>query len=169
MHTAGEHGVDSIILKAVEARNEAQKQHLFERIAARFGNRLAGLAFAVWGLAFKPGTDDMREAPAAVLLRQLIEAGAQVQAYDPVAMDVARGTLPAEWFADGRLKLAEHQYEALDGAAALVLVTEWKPFRYPDFAVVRKRMRQPIIFDGRNLYDPAEVRGLGFEYFGIGR
>jgi UDPglucose 6-dehydrogenase len=111
----------------------------------------------------------MREAPAAVLLRQLIEAGAQVQAYDPVAMDTARGTLPAQWFADGRLKLAEHQYEALDGAAALVLVTEWKPFRYPDFAVVRKRMRQPIIFDGRNLYDPAEVRGLGFEYFGIGR
>jgi UDPglucose 6-dehydrogenase len=169
VHTAGEHGVDSIILKAVEARNEAQKQHLFERIAARFDRRLAGLAFAVWGLAFKPGTDDMREAPAAVLLRQLIEAGAQVQAYDPVAMDTARGTLPAQWFADGRLKLAEHQYEALDGAAALVLVTEWKPFRYPDFAVVRKRMRQPIIFDGRNLYDPAEVRGLGFEYFGIGR
>ena len=86
-----------------------------------------------------------------------------------VAMDVARRTLPAEWFERGRLTLTDHQYDALDGAAALVLVTEWKPFRYPDFAVVKKRMKQPVIFDGRNLYDPVELAGLGFEYFGIGR
>src|SRR5262245_38886008 len=114
VHTAAEHGVDSMILKAVEARNEAQKEHLYERIATRFEGRLAGLTFGLWGLAFKPGTDDMREAPSAVLLRQLIGAGARVRAYDPVAMDVARGMLPAEWFADGRLTLVEHQYDTLD-------------------------------------------------------
>ena len=169
VHTAGEHGVDAVILKAVEARNEAQKKHLFRRIVGRFGAGLQGFTFALWGLAFKPGTDDMREAPSVVLLRDLIAAGARVRAYDPVAMDSARRALPAGWFDSGQLELAEHQYDALDGAAALALVTEWKPFRYPDFNVVKKRMRQPVIFDGRNLYDPAELAGLGFEYFGIGR
>ena len=104
-----------------------------------------------------------------MLLQDMIAAGARVKAYDPVAMDVARRTLPAGWFEKGLLTLADHQYDALDGAAALVLVTEWKPFRYPDFGVVRKRMREPVIFDGRNLYDPAELTRLGFEYFGIGR
>jgi UDPglucose 6-dehydrogenase len=168
-HTAREHGVAPMILDAVEARNEAQKQRLFERIAARFGRDLAGLTVAVWGLAFKPGTDDMREAPSLVLLRQLMEAGARVKAYDPVATESARGALPREWLENGRMILAEHQYEALDGASALALVTEWKPFRFPDFGVVKKRMRQPVIFDGRNLYDPAELKALGFEYFGIGR
>ncbi|HZM47503.1 MAG TPA: UDP-glucose/GDP-mannose dehydrogenase family protein [Burkholderiales bacterium] len=169
VHTAGEHGVDAVILKAVEARNQAQKQHLFRRIVARFGPDLRGHTFALWGLAFKPGTDDMREAPSVVLLNDMITAGAKVRAYDPVAMDAARHTLPAGWFDSGQLTLADHQYDALDGAAALALVTEWKPFRYPDFAVVKKRMKQPVIFDGRNLYDPAELTGLGFEYFGIGR
>ena len=169
VHTAGEHGVDAVILKAVEARNEAQKQHLYRRIVARFGPDLKGLTFALWGLAFKPGTDDMREAPSVVLLKDMIAAGAKVRAYDPVAMDAARRTLPAGWFDSGQLALADHQYDALDGAAALALVTEWKPFRYPDFAVVKKRMKQPVIFDGRNLYDPAELAELGFEYFGIGR
>ena len=169
VHTAGEHGVDAMILKAVEARNEAQKRHLFQRIIGRFGADLRNLTFALWGLAFKPGTDDMREAPSVVLINDLIAAGANVRAYDPVAMDGARRMLPREWFESGRLALADHQYDALDGAAALVLVTEWKPFRYPDFAVVKKRMKQPVIFDGRNLYDRAELAGLGFEYFGIGR
>ena len=169
VHTAREHGVDPMILNSVEARNEAQKQRLFERITARFGHDLGGFAFGLWGLAFKPGTDDMREAPSLVLLQQLISAGARVKAYDPVALEVARRTLPVEWFKSGRLTLTEHQYDALDGVAALALVTEWKPFRYPDFGVVKKRMKQPVIFDGRNLYDPAELRGLGFEYFGIGR
>jgi UDPglucose 6-dehydrogenase len=92
-----------------------------------------------------------------------------MKAYDPVAMQAARRTLPAQWFESGRLTLAEHQYDALDDVEALALVTEWKPFRYPDFGVVKKRMKQPVVFDGRNLYDPAELRGLGFEYFGIGR
>jgi len=169
VHTAREHGVDPMILNSVEARNEAQKQRLFERITARFGHDLGGFAFGLWGLAFKPGTDDMREAPSLVLLQQLISAGARVKAYDPVALEVARRILPVEWFKSGRLTLTEHQYDALDGVAALALVTEWKPFRYPDFGVVKKRMKQPVIFDGRNLYDPAELRGLGFEYFGIGR
>ena len=169
VHTAREHGVEPMILSAVEARNEAQKGRLFERIKARFGPDLDGLAFGLWGLAFKPGTDDMREAPSVVLLRQLVAAGANVKAYDPVAIETARRTLPAEWFESGRVTLAEHQYDVLDDVVALALVTEWKPFRYPDFGVVKKRMRQPVIFDGRNLYDPAELRRLGFEYFGIGR
>jgi UDPglucose 6-dehydrogenase len=169
VHTARGYGLEPLIMNAVEARNELQKRRLFEKITERFGADLGGHAFALWGLAFKPGTDDMREAPSLVLLQQLIDAGATVKAYDPVAMQAARRALPAQWFESGRLTLTEHQYDALDGVAALVLVTEWKPFRYPDFAVARKRMKQPIIFDGRNLYDPAEMRGLGFEYFGIGR
>ena len=168
VHTAREFGLDPIIMSAVEARNDAQKKRLFEKITARFGADLSGLTFGIWGLAFKPGTDDMREAPSVVLLGQLIGAGAKVKAYDPVAMDAARRILPAKWFEGGKLVL-EHQYDALDGVAALVLVTEWKPFRYPDFGVVKNRMQTPIIFDGRNLYDPTELRGLGFEYFGIGR
>jgi UDPglucose 6-dehydrogenase len=169
MYTAREHGIESLILNAVEARNEAQKGRLFEKIQAHFGASLSGLTFGVWGLAFKPGTDDMREAPSLVLLEQLLGAGANAKAYDPVAMQVARRTLPPEWFAGGRLTFAENQYDALDDIAALVLVTEWKPFRYPDFGVLKKRMKEPIIFDGRNLYDPAELRALGFKYFGIGR
>lgn len=169
VHTARENGVEPMILAAVEARNDAQKQRLFERITARFGSNLDGLVFGLWGLAFKPGTDDMREAPSLVLLKQLVDAGAKVKAYDPVAGEVAHRTLPAEWLDSGRVTLTEHQYDALDGVAALALVTEWKPFRYPDFGVVKKRMKQPVIFDGRNLYDPTELRMLGFEYFGIGR
>jgi len=104
-----------------------------------------------------------------VLLRQLVDAGAKVKAHDPVALEVARRTLPAEWLRSGRVTLTENQHDALNDVDALALVTEWKPFRYPDFAVVKKRMKQPIIFDGRNLYDPAELRMLGFEYFWFGR
>ena len=157
------------MLSAVEARNTRQKQRLFEKIVSRFGVDLAGATFGIWGLAFKPGTDDMREAPSRVLLGQLMAAGARVKAYDPVAMEVARQFLPASWFEGGRLALTEHQYEALDGVDALALVTEWKPFRYPDYAVMKRAMKQPVIFDGRNQYDPGELRALGFEYFGIGR
>jgi len=168
-HMAREHGVDPMILSAVEARNEAQKQHVFERITARFGPDLSGLTFGVWGLAFKPGTDDIREAPSVVILKQLIAANAKVRAYDPAASEAAHRTFPAQWFEGGRLTLVENQYDALDGVAALVLITEWKPFRFPDFEALKKRMKQPVIFDGRNLYDPGELRRLGFEYFGIGR
>jgi UDPglucose 6-dehydrogenase len=169
IHTSRENGVQPMILDAVESRNEAQKQRLFERMSERFGRDLGGLTFGLWGLAFKPGTDDMREAPSLVLLRRLIGVGAKVRAYDPVALDVARRTVPPEWLGSGQLTLTEHPYDALDGVSALALVTEWKPFRYPDFGVVKKRMKQSVIFDGRNVYDPAELRRLGFEYFGIGR
>lgn len=169
IRVAHEHAFDPLLLRAVDARNAMQKMRLFEKIVARFGADLRGARFGLWGLAFKPGTDDMREAPSQVLLEQLIQAGARVSAYDPVAMDAARRTLPPAWFERGQLSLAQHQYDALDGIDALALVTEWKPFRYPDYAVMKKSMKQPIIFDGRNQYDPAELRSLGFEYFGIGR
>ena len=162
-------GLEPLILRAVEERNRTQKERLFEKICERFGAKLGGLAFGIWGLAFKPGTDDLREAPALVLIERLIAAGATVTAYDPAAMDNARRTLPREWFSSGKLALAAHPYEAATGADALALVTEWKPFRLPDFAALKKAMRQPVIFDGRNQYHPAQVRADGFEYFGIGR
>ena len=169
IHVAKTCDFDPLILTAVEKRNALQKQRLFEKIADRLGADLSRATIGVWGLAFKPGTDDMREAPAQVLLRSLIAAGARVLAYDPEAMDVARDTLPKAWFDEGRLTLTAHQYEALVGVDALALVTEWKPFRYPDYGVMKKNMKRPIIFDGRNQYDPKELRALGFEYFGIGR
>jgi UDPglucose 6-dehydrogenase len=169
IHAAERAGVTPGILRAVEDRNRAQKERLFEKIHDRFGGRLAGLAFGVWGLAFKPGTDDLREAPALVLIERLISAGASVKAHDPVAMENARRSLPRDWFSPGKLALVAHQYDAVAGADALALVTEWKPFRLPDFSALKKAMKQAVIFDGRNQYDPKEVRAGGFEYFGIGR
>ena len=158
------------LLEAVEARNEEQKGYLFGKIATHYGPELKGRVFGLWGLAFKPGTDDMREAPSKILLGQLLEAGARVQAYDPVAMDVAREELPAEWFADGRLTLVDQQYAALEGADALALVTEWRPFRHPDFGIMRRLMRSdPVIFDGRNQYFPDNMVADGFVYYGVGR
>lgn len=169
IHTAGLHDYRPLLLEAVHQRNEAQKHVLFAKIAARFGSDLSGLTFAVWGLAFKPGTDDLREAPAVVLLHELIGAGARVRAYDPEAMEAARRELPQAWFSDGRLTLARHQYEALEGADALALVTEWKPFRHPDFTAMKGLMKAPVIFDGRNQYDPQALRRDGFTYIAIGR
>jgi UDPglucose 6-dehydrogenase len=157
------------VLSAVEARNERQKRALFEKIVRRFGSDLTGRTFALWGLAFKPGTDDLREAPAVVLLNGLIGAGAKVQAYDPVAMESACRQFPGEWLASGMLTLAEHQYDALKGVDALALVTEWKPFRHPDFSAMKRLMKTPIVFDGRNQYDPKQMKMEGFEYTGIGR
>lgn len=169
VHMAEEQAFEPLVLRAVQARNAQQKQVLFSKINRRFGAALAGRRFGLWGLAFKPGTDDMREAPSVELLRALIEAGASVSAYDPVAMTSARAELPAAWFEQGRLLLAENQYDALKGADALVLVTEWKPFRYPDFDLMKRIMKSPVIFDGRNQYEPAALRKAGFEYQGIGR
>ncbi len=169
IHMAQQHEFDPKILLAVEERNQAQKNVLFQKIVSRFGQDLTGRGFGLWGLAFKPGTDDMREAPSIPLLQSLIAAGATVKAYDPAAMESARRELPARWFETGALKLVEHQYHALDGTDAMVLVTEWKPFRHPDFGLVRKLLKQPVIFDGRNQYDPSQLRDLGFEYQGIGR
>ena len=157
------------VLRAVEARNQAQKQRLFEKIRNRFGVELEGRTIGLWGLAFKPGTDDLREAPSLALIERLLDAGARVKAYDPVATENARRTLPADWFESGRLELVAQQYDATKGADALVLVTEWKPFRHLDFQAMKNVMRTPLIFDGRNQYDPQQVRAAGFEYFGIGR
>ena len=169
IHVAKSFGFEPLILSAVERRNALQKQRLFEKIVNRLGADLSGFTIGVWGLAFKPGTDDMREAPSEVLLEQLIASGAKILAYDPEAMDEARRRFPQAWFDEGRLFLTEHQYDALIGVDALALVTEWKPFRYPDYGVMKKNMKRPIVFDGRNQYDPKELRSLGFEYFGIGR
>jgi len=169
IRTAHEHGFDPLILNAVEARNEAQKYVLFGKITRRFGADLHGRVFGVWGLAFKPGTDDIREAPSKVLLEELIGAGARVKAYDPVAMPSAQREFSAQWFADGRLEFVPQQYDALKEVDAMVLVTEWKPFRHPDFTLMKRIMKRPIIFDGRNQYDPEPLRAAGFEYSGIGR
>ncbi|HKQ30504.1 MAG TPA: UDP-glucose/GDP-mannose dehydrogenase family protein [Burkholderiales bacterium] len=169
VHMAQQHEFDPYVLSAVEERNAAQKRVLFEKIVARFGKDLSGRTFGVWGLAFKPGTDDMREASSAVLLHHLIGAGATVKAYDPVAMPSARREFPSRWLETGALKLVERQYDALDGTDAMVLVTEWKPFRHPDFALMKRLLKQPVIFDGRNQYDPVQLRTAGFEYQGIGR
>ncbi len=166
---ANETDFDPKILQAVEARNEAQKRVLVEKITTRFGKDLTSRKFGVWGLAFKPGTDDMREAPSTVLLQHLIDAGALIRAYDPVAMETARRELDQEWYDSGRLVMAENQYDALKGVDAMILVTEWNPFRHPDLDLMRRIMNSPIIFDGRNQYDPAQIRGAGFEYSGIGR
>ena len=166
--TAAEAGVEPLVLAAVEARNRAQKSFLAGKIRERFGDGLRGATFALWGLAFKPGTDDLREAPSRTVIAELLAAGAKVRAYDPAAMANARAELDPAWFAGG-LALAASPYEAADGADALVLVTEWKLFRAPDFAELGRRLRRKIVFDGRNQYSPAALRRLGFEYHGVGR
>ena len=162
-------GVDPLILHAVEERNYHQKQVLSHKIIDKFGSDLSDIKIGVWGLSFKPGTDDMREASSLVLLEKLIEHKATVYAYDPVAMPVAQTMLPKEWFTSNKLNLVEHQYAALNDVDALVLVTEWKPFCYPDITAMKKLMRQRVIFDGRNQYDPKQMKDADFEYFGIGR
>ncbi len=157
------------LLQAVEDRNEAQKQRLFEKLSARFGDDMTGRTIGVWGLSFKPGTSDMAESSSAALIERLLSAGARVKAYDPVAMDIAKDYFPASAFESGQIELAQHQYDALLEADAMVLVTEWKPFRQPDFIAIKKLLKQPIIIDGRNQYDPQALKEQGFDYSGIGR
>jgi UDPglucose 6-dehydrogenase len=169
IHMAEAQGVAPQLLRAVAARNQSQKQRLFEKIRDRLGAKLGASTIGVWGLAFKPGTDDVRESPALALIGSLVAAGAKVKAYDPIASESARHAMPPDWLQAGKVALAEHQYDAIKGADALALVTEWKPFRNPDFETMKRLMRVPLIFDGRNQYDPGQMRGLGFEYFGIGR
>ncbi len=166
---AHENGMAPWLLDAVERRNEAQKHRLFEKIQAHYGNKLEGLTFGMWGLAFKPGTDDMREAPSLVIVRSLIEAGAKIQAHDPVANELFQRELPEQWFEDGSINLYEHQYDALEGCDAMVLVTEWKPFRTPNFEQIKEKLKTPVIFDGRNQYEPAQMVAQGIHYSGIGR
>ena len=160
-----EAGIELKVLNAVEEANDAQKHVLVKKIKAKFGNDLTGRRFAVWGLAFKPDTDDMREAPSRYLLEDLFEAGATVVAYDPVAMHEARRVFGEE----PRLSYAETHMAALEGVDALVIVTEWKEFRAPNFKTIKARLKQPVIFDGRNLFDPAMVRAAGLDYHSIGR
>ena len=163
--TAKEHQQDLQILNAVESVNNAQKHVLTKKIKTRFGASLKGMHFAIWGLAFKPNTDDMREAPSRELIADLLAAGAVVSAYDPVSLHEAKRIYAGQ---DG-ITFAESHLGALDNADALVIVTEWKEFRSPDFAVIKDKLRTPVIFDGRNIYDPAMVLAHGFEYFPIGR
>jgi UDPglucose 6-dehydrogenase len=155
-------GYDFKILRAVEAVNDQQKSRLFEKMESHFTS-LKGRTIALWGLAFKPRTDDMREAPAIVIIERLLAAGAAVRAYDPEAGETARGLF------NSRIALADKSYEALTGADALAIVTEWNEFREPDFERMRRLMRSPVVFDGRNIYSPEHMRALGFTYFSIGR
>ena len=161
--TGKEVGYELRILEAVVAINEAQKRRLGEKVLAHFGGQLRGLRIAIWGLAFKPGTDDIREAPALVLIDQLLAAGATVVATDPVAIPAVRRLL------GDRITFEEANYTTAEGADALVLVTEWNEFRRPSFDRLKRIMRRPVIFDGRNVWNPAEVRAAGFTYAGIGR
>ncbi|MCI0913396.1 UDP-glucose dehydrogenase family protein [Pseudomonas putida] len=168
LRTAEQQGYQPAILRAVQARNDQQKNLLFTALQQHFGGVLRGRTVAVWGLAFKPGTDDLREAPSLVLLDALLAAGTRVQACDPVAL-AGVAERYAQALASGQLKLTEDPYACVEGADALALVTEWKQFRQPDFSRVRGLMRMPVIFDGRNIYDPLELSTLGYLYHGIGR
>ncbi len=163
VHTAEELGYDFRILQAVEQVNELQKRLLFERIHQHYGGNLAGKRFAVWGLSFKPNTDDMREAPALVVVQGLLDAGASIRAFDPEAMEACR----KHHFGD-RIEYAENPLDTLTGAHGLVLVTEWNEFRNPDFDQVKKRLASPVIFDGRNVYSRKVLEREGFTYYGIG-
>jgi UDPglucose 6-dehydrogenase len=154
---------DFKILKAVDAVNEFQKRVLVRKIEAHFGTGLKGKTVAVWGLAFKPKTDDMREAPSIPIIESLLAKGVKVQAYDPEAMKVARGIF------GNKIAYAAKNYDALKGADALVVITEWQEFREPDFARIKKLMRAPVVFDGRNIYQPDQMKSLGFTYYSIGR
>jgi UDPglucose 6-dehydrogenase len=162
-------GLEALVLNAVEERNDRQKHRLFEKVVERFGSDLRGRTFTLWGLAFKPGTDDMREAPSLVLIRELIGAGARVQAHDPVANESATLEMEGDWLETGKITFYDHQYDALEGADAMVLVTEWKPFRHPDFTRIASTLKEKIIFDGRNQYSPKQMAENGFEYISIGR
>ena len=161
--TAGDHDYDFKILKSVMNVNQIQKHRLTEKIKAHFNNDLKGKTIALWGLAFKPNTDDIREAPALYLIDDLIAAGAHVKAFDPEAM----GNVKAEY--NGQISMAQDQYEALIGADALAIVTEWSVFRTPSFDVMKELLKNPVIFDGRNLYDVDTMAGIGFRYESIGR
>jgi UDPglucose 6-dehydrogenase len=163
MISMGGDNPEMMLLKAVEEVNERQKGILVEKVMRHFNEKLAGLTFGVWGLAFKPRTDDMRDAPAITVIESLLKLGARVQAFDPEAMEEAR-----KIFGD-RIQYTHRNYDALHGASALLILTEWNEFRRPDFTRMKNLMKQPVIFDGRNIYDPEDLRRSGFEYYSIGR
>jgi UDPglucose 6-dehydrogenase len=161
-------GFAPIVMQAVEDRNQLQKHRLVERVVESYGEDLTGLTFGMWGLAFKPGTDDVREASSAVMIAELVARGAHVRAYDPVAMETITHEIEPDWIGP-HVTLCAHQYEAVTGADALLLVTEWNLFRQPDFQAMERVMKAKTIFDGRNQYDPRRLREQGWEYTGIGR
>lgn len=163
--TGAEHDLPLRIIDAVEQVNDAQKSIMLSKVIKRFGNDLSGKHFALWGLAFKPGTDDMREASSKVLMEGLWERGATVTAFDPAAMKETQHIYGERT----DLSYAGTVNGALQDADALIIVTEWKAFKSPDFAIIKEKLKQPIIFDGRNLFEPTDMKALGFEYFGIGR
>jgi UDPglucose 6-dehydrogenase len=165
IHIGHDNGMTLQVLTAVEDANERQKRVLVDKVTARFGEDLAGRCFAIWGLAFKPNTDDMREAPSRVIVDELVKRGATLRAYDPVAMDEARRVMEG---VQG-LTFVASAADALTGADALLIVTEWKEFRTPDFDHIKAALKQPLVFDGRNLYEPAFMKSLGIEYLAIGR
>ena len=151
------------VLKAGEEVNEKQKSVLFQKIQKHYKGNLKGRHFGLWGLSFKPATDDMREAPSLVLIEQLLEAGATVTAFDPVAMDECRRKI------GDRIRYASQMYEALKDADAMVVVTEWQEFKVPKFTYIEKSLKEKVIFDGRNIYSPEQMREFGYIYYGIGR
>ncbi len=161
--TQRDHGLDASILEAVDQVNEGQKRRLLNQVVEVFGEDLSGRTFAVWGLAFKPNTDDMREAPSLVTIEGLLERGAQVRAHDPAAMNEAR-----RHFGD-RIEYCATNYGTLDDADALIIHTEWLPYRQPDFLRIKRLLQRPLVFDGRNLYSPRRVRALGLDYYSVGR
>jgi UDPglucose 6-dehydrogenase len=163
IRTMDELGADPSILKAVDDLNDRQKRSLLRALVTRLGEDLSGMTIAIWGLAFKPNTDDMREAPSLVTIEGLLERGARVVAHDPEAMAEAKRR-----FGDC-IELCEDEYAALKGASALVIHTEWNPYRRPDFERMKAEMAQALVFDGRNLYDPERMAELGFEYHSVGR
>lgn len=163
--TAADAGQALKVLQAVEDANEAQKHVVVDKIVTRFGEDLSGMQFAIWGLAFKPNTDDMREAPSRVIIAELFRRGATAVAYDPVAMEEARRVFGDE----PRLRYVDRPMLALEGSDALVIITEWKEFRSPDFPTIKSQLRHPVVVDGRNVYSPELPRSAGLEYYGIGR
>ncbi len=164
-HMAESQGLQLGLLDAVQGINDGQRRLLVQRLVERFGERLDGLSVALWGLSFKPGTDDLREAPSLTIIEELLQRGARVQAYDPVAMPA----VAARWPQRAGLQLCGDPYEAAANASALLVVTEWREFRSPDFSQLKQTMARPLLLDGRNLYDPALMRELGIEHVGIGR
>lgn len=169
VRTAAEHGQQLKVLQAVEDVNDLQKRVLVDKIVRHFGEDLSGRKFALWGLAFKPNTDDMRAAPSRIIVANLLARGAQVRVHDPVAMVEARRCFELDGLDLSRVQFCDSAMDAAQGADALVIATEWKAYRSPDFDILGSGLRQPVIFDGRNLYDPAEMVNTGFAYEGVGR
>jgi len=162
IRTAQEAGYELKILKEVERVNQQQKEVLADKVIARFGKSLKGKTFALWGLSFKPNTDDMREAPSVITVHRLMKQGARIRAYDPVAISEARKLFSA------KVVYGKRSYDIIKGADALIIVTEWNEFREPDFERIKRLLKTPVVFDGRNIYNPAKLRDMGFEYYGIG-